>query len=461
MSVTKAAVPGLLLSCLGFASGADDAYWPQWRGPHASGESTTAHPPLNFGEEQNLRWKVEIPGKGKASPIVWQDRVYVLTAEGTGEQQPTDEDAQAGGGEGGRGGRGGRGGGGMQRVQPNEVQRFVVMAINRKDGSLAWQAVANEKLPAEGTHGDGSWASGSCVTDGEILITHFGSQGLFGYTLDGEQVWEKQLGQMRTRNGFGEGSSPALWGDALVVQWDHEGDSFIVALDKHTGEERWRRDRDEVTSWATPVIVEVDGKPQVIASATSRVRGYDLATGDVVWECAGMTTNTIPSPIIADGIAYLVSGFRGSAALAIRLAGAKGDITGSEQVLWSFDRDTPYVPSPLLYGDRLYFLKSNTGILTCLDVKTGTPVFGPQRLETIGNIYASPVAAAGRIYLCSRDGDVEVLAAGDEYKVLAKCHLDEGFDASPAIVDGEIYLRGQTHLYCFAEAAPVADDAGG
>ncbi len=451
-------IPGLVafgaIGCILHAApgrASEAGSWPQWRGPLGTGEAPDADPPIRWSADENVRWKVEIPGRGKSTPIILGDRVYVLTSVGVGDEvvaPDPDGDAEDGGGR----GQGRRGGGSRSRgIKPTQKQQFIVIALDRADGATAWTAIAHEKLPHEGTHQDGSWASASALTDGEALYTSFGSAGLFAFDLDGKKIWERQLGEMRTRNGFGEGSSPAVHGETLVVQWDHEGDSFIVALDKKTGEEKWRRERDEITSWATPLIVEVDGKAQVITNATSRIRAYDLASGDVVWECAGMTTNVIPSPVHADGVVYLMSGFRGAALVAIRLAGAKGDVTDTDAVVWSHDKDTPYVPSPLLYRGRLYFLKSNNGILSCFDVESGESEFGPTRLETISNVYASPVAAAGRIYLVGRDGEVEVLEHGPEYKTLARFTMDDGFDASPAIVGDELYLRGRNHVYCIVE----------
>jgi len=431
--------------------------WPQWRGPLCTGESTTGNPPLEWSEDKNVRWKAKLPGLGKGTPIVWEDRVFVLSARGVGEALETPEPQAPEEDQSGRRGRRGRRGGGFfggRGNQPTQVHEFVVLAFDRRDGSLLWEEVAAEALPKEGTHQDGSWASPSALTDGESLFAFFGSQGLFAYDLDGTVLWERQFGQMEISNSFGEGSSPALFGDTLVVQWDHEGDSFIVALDKRTGEDLWRRDRDERTSWATPLIVEVDGKPQVITSATSKIRAYDLASGELVWECGGLTRNVIPSPVAAGGTLYVTSGFRGNALLAIKLAGASGDITDSEQVLWTFDKDTPYVPSPLLYQDTLYFLKTNSGVLSTFDVTTGERILGPQRLETVSNVYASPVAAAGRVYVLDREGDCEVLEHGPEYKVLAQNHLDDHFDASAAISGSEIFLRGNQYLYCLAEEPP-------
>ena len=433
----------LLLPAL---AGANDSSqnWPQWRGPLASGVAPEGNPPLSWSESENVRFKVEIPGRGHASPVVWGDRIFVLTTIDVEAEAPPP--APAAGDATPPWARG---------VKPAK-QRFVVMALSRRDGSVLWQRTAVETTPHEGHHLDATWASASPVTDGQRLFASFGSNGLFAYDLDGNLLWQVDLGDMSTRNGFGEGSSPALHGDTLVVNWDHEGDSFIVALDATTGKERWRRARpDEITSWATPLIVEHDGRLQVVVAATGFSRGYDLATGEEIWRAAGMTTNVIPSPVTADGVVYLMSGFRGNMLQAVSLAKAKGDVTGGEAILWTHDRHTPYVPSPVLYGDKLYFLKHFSNILSCLDARSGKVLFTEQRLEGITNVYASPVAAAGRIYIVDRDGDTVVLAHGDELKVLAHNRLEDGFEASPAIVGDEIYLRGRKHLYAIAAPAPT------
>lgn len=424
-----------LMAVASETGGEADRYWSQWRGPLANGVAPHGDPPVEWSEDRNIAWKIEIPGKGSASPIVWGDLVFVQTAVPKGEPIVPDTNAEA------QDGRRPRG------IQPSQVQQFTLLAIRRQDGSVAWKKVLREEVPHEGTHATATWASNSPVTDGEHLIAFFGSRGLYGLDLDGNLLWEKDLGDMRTRRAFGEGSSPALAGNALVVNWDHEGDSFIVALDKRTGEEIWRRDRDEVTSWSTPLIVEHAGRQQAVINATDRVRGYDLASGDVVWEAGGMTVNAIPSPVHLDGLVIVTSGFRGNALLAIRLADAEGDITGSDAIVWSLDRDTPYTPSPLLYGDQLYFTKTNDGILSSYNARTGERYFGPVRLEGVPNIYASPVGAAGRVYIAGRDGATLVLRHGPEFEVLSVNELDDGFDASPAIVDSEIYLRGKRFLY--------------
>ena len=322
-----------------------------------------------------------------------------------------------------------------------------MIAYGRKDGKVLWQRVVREEAPHEGTHATNTFASASALTDGERVYAFFGSRGLYALDLKGNVKWEKDLGDMNVKMGFGEAASPALHGDRLVVNWDHEGASFIVALDKKTGKELWRQPREEKTSWATPLIVEQGGRAQVITSATSLVRSYDLATGELIWQLSGMTANAIPTPVHADGIVYLTSGFRGNALMAVRLADAKGDISNTPAVLWRYDRDTPYVPSPLLYGEQLYLLKSNSGVLSAFEAKTGKKLYGEQRLEGVPNVYASPIGVGGRLYIAGRDGGVAVVQHGVEFKLLALNKLDDGFDATPAAVGDELYLRGRKYLY--------------
>lgn len=253
------------------------------------------------------------------------------------------------------------------------------------------------------------------------------------------------------RNEFGEGSSPALYKDKLFVVWDHQGESFIVALNKATGAEIWRQKRDEIDSWATPLVVEAGGKAQVVTGAMRRVRAYDADTGAIVWESAGLTMNPIPSPVATDELVILMSGFRGNSLKAIRFADAKGDITGTPNVVWTLERDTPYVPSPLVYDGILYFLKSNNGLLTAVDAKTGKPHYQAQRIEAIPSVFASPVGAAGRVYILGQQGTAVVLKHGPTLEILKTNTLNDRFDASPALVDGEMYLRGYENLYCVAE----------
>jgi outer membrane protein assembly factor BamB len=415
----------LLTSLTAGANSAGERFWPQWRGPHATGVSKHATPPAEWSETKNVRWKIAIPGRGSASPVVWGDRVYLLTAVA---------------GDGSTAARGG------------VPHKFVVMAIDRKTGKVVWEQVAREESPHENAHNEnGTFASSSAITDGEHVIAPFESRGIYAYDMNGTLVWQKDLGDKRMRSQFGEGSTPALHGNRLIVNWDHQGESFIVALDKRTGDEVWRKSRDEIDSWFTPLVVTVNGRAQVITGAMNRIQSYDLETGEVVWHTAGLTMNPIPSPVAADGLVVLMSGFRGNSIKVINLANAKGDITGTDAIAWTLDRDAPYVPSPLLYDGILYVMKSNSGVLTAFDAKTGKPHYALQRLDAVPNVFASPVGAAGRVYIPGREGAVVVLKHGTTFEQIGVNTLDDGFDASPALVDGEIYLRGNRNLYCIAE----------
>ena len=413
--------------------------WHHWRGPYATGVAVDANPPITWSETENVRWKVAVPGTGHATPIIWDDKIFIQTAvEVKAEKKESEEDDNPFGGF-----FGGRNDG--------PAYNFDLIALNRSDGSVLWQKTLKEVAPHEGTHQDATYASNSPVTDGEFIYAYFGSRGLYCVDMGGNVKWEKDVGTMYKRNTFGEGSSPVLYDNTLVIVQDHERGSFITALDKRTGDVLWKTDRNEGTTWFSPIIVENDGKPQVITTGTNRVRSYDLATGKLLWDGDGLTRNAIPSPVAANGFVYLMSGFRGNVLQAVSLASATGDISGSEAVVWEFDRDTPYVPSPLLYEDTLYFLKSNNGILSAFNTKTGEALYGPERLKGISGVYASIVGTADRLYIAGRQGTVNVIQQGPEFKILAENKLDENFNASPAIVGNELYLRGASYLYCIAE----------
>ena len=421
-------------STLGAQSDAE-RYWGQWRGPEMNGVSRTADPPVIWSETENIRWKVEIPGRGSGTPVVWGDRLFLMTAIPVGVDDEAQHEPRGG-------------------LRERGVHRFVVMAINRSDGSVAWERTVREEEPHEAAHTDnGTWASNSIVTDGEHVLAYFESRGLYAFDMDGNLQWESDLGDKAMRNQFGEGSTPALHGDRIMIVWDHlGGQSFVVVLDKNTGEEVWRVNRDEIDTWATPLVVEHDGRTQAIVPGRDRLYSYDMETGEVIWESDGLTMNPIPSPVVTeDGIVIAMSGFQGNDLKAIRLDQAAGDITGSDAIVWELDRDTPYVPSPLLYDGVLYFLKTNSGILSVFDAATGEPHYQLQRLQGVPNVFASPVGAAGRVYFPGREGTTLVIEHGGAYEVLAENTLDDGFDASPALVDGEMYLRGYQYLYAIAE----------
>ncbi len=497
----------VMLSCLrcGNVMSAElliDAAWPQWRGPYGTGAVANTNPPTEWSETKNVKWKIKIPGQGSSTPIIVGNKIFIQTAIPTGKAiEPAETDANSpvkgtakdlnneksvppiadktatpsgekpaseksdekGANEdkgakddkdGKSGGRpGGKRPGGMRSQKPTQTHQFVLLCLDRDTGNTLWQKTVRDELPHEGHHSDHGFSSSSPVTDGKLVIAYFGSRGLHCYDLEGNPKWSKDLGRMQTKNSFGEGSSPALFGNTVVVNWDHEGEDFIVAFNAATGEELWRQPRDEDTTWATPLIVNHDNKPQVITAATKRIRSYDLQSGKQVWEAAGLTPNAIPTPVASDGMVYLTSGFRGNALVAIRL-GRTGDLSDTDAIVWSHKKSTPYVPSPLLYDNRLYFFAANTAILSCFDAKTGTPLIETERVEGLQNVYASPVGGGGRVYLVGRNGTSVVIKHADKLEILATNKLDERLDASPAIVGKSLFLRGQESLYCIEEKNP-------
>ena len=429
-----------------------DANWPQWRGPEANGMAR-GDAPLRFSDTENLKWKTPIPGRGQSTPVVWGDRIFLTTAiPVAGEPEPatsapaTGVSANPAEAAQGRRGPGGFGGG---NAGPQQEHRFEVFCLSRATGKILWQKTARVAKPHEGYHRTyGSFASNSPVTDGKHIYAFFGSRGVYCYDFDGRLVWEKDFGvQMRTHMQFGEGTPSVLHADRLLLKFDHNAGSFLVALDKETGKEIWRVNREEMTSWSAPLVVDYQGRKQVIVSASGKVRAYDFQSGSQLWECAGLGANVIPDPVHQNGIVYVMSGYRNPNLLAIRL-GREGDLTGTDAIVWSQTRGLSYTPSPLLHDNMLYLLTDN-GMMSCLNATTGEPLYHQVRLPKSYSFKASPVGAGGRIYLAAEDGDVVVLKMGPQFEVLATNTLkDQMFVASPVIVGGEILLRSQTQLFC-------------
>lgn len=387
--------------------------WHHWRGPNANGIAPNSDPPIRWSEEENVRWKVPIPGQGSATPVVWGDQIFLLTAV------PAD----------------------------SGTYDFTVICLDRETGQERWSKVATTQVPHERGHETNSLASDSATTNGKFLYASFGSFGIYCFDLDGNLQWERDLGDMRTRNEFGEGASPTLHGDTLIVPWDHEGGSFVVALDAKTGEVRWKKDRDEPTTWATPLVTEFDGRTQVVLHGTTRVRSYDFETGDLIWECGGQSTNPIAVPIREGDLVYATTGHRGYGLYCIPLD-SSGDITRTDHITWSRDDVGSYIATPVIVDGLLYVTKGRDSILECLDAATGETVFRPTRLPRMQTLYASPVVAGGRIYYFDRDGTGTVIKPGRELEILATNQLDEGFDASPVVLGKQMLLRGERHLYC-------------
>lgn len=409
--------------------------WPQWRGPRGDGIAPKATPPVEWSETRNIRWKAAIPGGGSATPVLWGDRIFVVTAVDTGKTPAGASRTPAVPGD-----------PGMSTGTPTTLHQFLVICLDRATGRTLWSRTAVEAVPHEGHHPSHGFASSSPATDGKILIASFGSRGVFAYDLEGALKWSKVLGSMKIKVGFGEGISPVLAGGLVLINWDHEGDSFIVALDAATGQEKWRQARDEKTTWTTPYIVEHAGKLQAIVNGTKKTRSYDVASGELLWECGGQGMNAIAMPVSREGLVYCMTGYKGTALYAIRLD-SKGDVSGGPQVAWKRNDAAPYVSSPLLMDNLLYYSKERQGILLCADATTGETKFGPERLPGIDTIYASLAGAAGRIYVVGREGTTLVLKQGPKLEVLSSNKLDEGVDASPVLVGKELYLRGARSLY--------------
>jgi outer membrane protein assembly factor BamB len=415
----------LLQSGTALAESAEDN-WPTWRGPTINGIALNGNPPTTWSETENIKWKIELPGTGSSTPIVWGDKMFIQVTRPSGSNS-----AEA------------------STSATNTSLDFNLVCLSRTNGEVLWERTAIVATPHEGHHPTANFAPYSAVTDGTLLWASFGSRGLYCYDLDGNKKWEADLIEMKKRMSFGEGSSPALAGDNVVVLLDHEGDSKIMAFNKDTGALAWETERAERTSWTTPVPVQVGDDIQVVTSATNYIRSYDAKTGELIWECKGQTLNTIPTPLQGFGNVYCTSGFRGAALQAIKL-GATGDLTDTKSVVWEVDQGTPYVASPVLYDDKIFLLSGLKAILSCYDAKSGKALFVEERLSGLKQIYASPVGAGGHVYIPDREGTTMVIKNSGTLEVVATNELDDGFDASPVVIGDELYLKGNQYLYCIA-----------
>lgn len=399
--------------------------WGHWRGPTGNGIALHGAPPTEWSTTKNIKWKVELPGRENSSPVVWEDQVFVTTAEIV---EPASEGKSA-------------------------KLAFKLLSFDRRNGKLRWEKTSTVASPHQGVHNSTGYASASPCTDGEFVYAHFGSQGLYCYTMKGDFVWKRDdFGKMETLNSFGEGSSPTLAGDTILVPWDHQGPSALWALDRRTGVTLWKQDRDEPTCWATPLVVEHEGRKQVIMNGQNFARSYDLQTGEELWRCKGQTVRPVASPVAANGVVYVGSGFQGAFMGAFRLDG-KGDIEGSRHVVWVIREDTSDMASPLLTSGRMFFHKRKTALLSCIDPASGKFHYAAARIPGLEdtNTYASPIAAGGHVYLTGTNGTTVVIEDSDELKIIATNSLDEFIGGTPAAVDNELFIRGEKHLFCIAE----------
>jgi outer membrane protein assembly factor BamB len=412
--------------------------WPQWRGPTADGvAAASADPPLTWDgpSGKNVKWKKPLPGKGSSTPIVWGNRVFVMSAEKTDRQAKPDElpkkDAAL-----------------ETRTDPPTIfYKFWVACYDLDTGYELWKKLAAERVPHEGHHPSHSYCAGSPTTDGERLYCSFGSFGTYCYDLAGNLVWKKDLGLIHSRLAWGEAVTPVVHKGRLVLNWDNEVNSILYCLDAKTGDVVWTTDRAERTTWNTPLVTEFDGTTQVVVNGEKRVYGYDLATGKPVWSCPGTSVNPIPSPFRLGDDVICTGGYKGSVLMAVPLS-SKGE---SAAPRWKYSKGTPYVPSPTPVGALLYFTELNGNLLTILDAKSGRAIVDKERLHGVNEFYASPVYAGGRVYLTDRTGVTLVLKPGPELKVLATNRLNDPIDASPVAVGKKLLLRGEKYLYCLEQ----------
>jgi outer membrane protein assembly factor BamB len=425
------------------------ANWPQWRGPEGQGISTEANVPADWSPTKNIAWKVEVPGRGHSSPIVWDSRVFLTTAiegEVLPDAKPVPHTME-----------------GKPFLHPDSVgvdhrHTYKVMAFDLASGKLLWERVAYDGAVYDHRHKRGSYASPTPVTDGQRVYAYFGSEGIYAYDLNGKLAWKTDVGDIATV-GMGTASSPVLYKRLLILQCDEDnGDrSFIIALDAKTGKEVWRAKRNVEVSWTTPVVVHVDAAggavahDELVASGNEWIIGYDPMTGRELWRTKGLESNAIHTPLVGHGLVIATAGYPTKRVIAIR-PGGSGDVTGTDRIAWTYDKGTAYVASPILYGDYLYLLADN-GVVTCLDAKTGAIKYEGGRPPKPARFMASPVAYEGQIVLTSDDGDSFILKAGPTHEILRTNSVDEPVMATPAISQGRILIRAANHLYCIKQTA--------
>ncbi|HEX5709026.1 MAG TPA: PQQ-binding-like beta-propeller repeat protein [Pyrinomonadaceae bacterium] len=421
---------------------AADANWPQWRGPASLGVSPERNIPDEWGPAKNVKWKTAIPGKSHSSPIVWGKRVFLTTAV-EGETVPGAKAVRHVTPD------------GKDWMHPDSVgadkkHSFRTLALDRDTGKVIWERTAWEGNPYDDRHRKSSYAASTPATDGRTVFAYFGPEGLYAYDFDGKLLWKADVGRIGSV-GLGTGTSPVLYENLVIIQGDSDfgENSSLVALDKRTGKEVWRVARKVQVSWATPILVRTAKRTELVTSGAESVVAYDPATGKELWRSKGLGSNAIPSPVAASDMVYLFAGFPVKITYAIRL-GASGDVTDTPNVAWQYAKGTAYVPSPILYNDLLY-LMSDKGILTALDAKSGKIVYEGGRVPVPAAFTASPVAADGRLFLTSEDGDTFVVRAGPVHEVVRTNTVGEPVYASPAIAAGKIFIRGERHLYCIGK----------
>jgi outer membrane protein assembly factor BamB len=417
--------------------------WPSFRGPNASGIAEGQHLPDTWDTKtgEGILWRTPIPGLAHSSPVVWGDRIFVTSAI-SGKGNATFKPGLYGDGD---------------ASEDRSSHKFVLYAIDKHTGKIAWERVASEGEPRNKRHIKSTYASASPATDGRLVVAWFGSQGVYAYDINGNLLWKVDLGRvdMGAYNipsyEWGPASSPIIWKNIVFIQCDTQADSFVLALDALTGKTIWKADRQELPSWGTPTVITTSAGDELVTNASNYIRAYDPGTGKELWRLGGSSKITAPTPFIANGLVVVASGRAPERPLFAVRPGARGDLTLAQDqtsnagVAWSRTGRGSYMPTPLVYDGVLYVL-ANNGVFDAYEVETGKDIYR-QRLEPVGSGFsASPVAADGRLYLTSEDGDIIVIAAGREFKKLGSNSVGELVMATPALSEGVMYVRGVSTL---------------
>jgi outer membrane protein assembly factor BamB len=435
--------------------------WPSFRGPNASGLADGQHLPDRWDTRtgENILWRTAIPGLAHSSPVVWGDRVFVTSAISS-KPNATFKPGLYGDGD---------------ASEDLSRHKWMVYAIDTRTGRIEWERVAFEGEPRNRRHIKSTYASASPATDGRIVVAWFGSHGVHAYDLRGNPLWTVDLGRLDLgaydipSYEWGPASSPIIWNGLVLLQCDTQADSFVLALDERTGETVWKTDRQELPSWATPTVITTGDRAELVTNASNYIRGYDPRTGEELWRLGGSSKITAPTPIFANGLVIVASGRRPERPIFAVRPGARGDLTlakdstSSAAVAWSKTARGSYMPTPLAYGGILYVL-NNDGIFDAYEVDTGKEIYRT-RLEPVGSGFsASPVAADGRIYLSNEDGEMLVVAAGREFRLISTNTMGDLLMATPALSDGVMYVRSSSSLFAIgrprthpADPAPRAE----
>ncbi len=413
--------------------------WPRFRGADALGVAVDdPRLPLTWNRNENIVWSINVPGRGWSSPIVWHEQIFLQSCISESEKSARSK---------------GMFGGRQQYHPPEDEHRWVVYSVDFKTGHFRWETELHREIPGISRHPKNTFASETPATDGNHIYAHIGDLGTYCIDMEGRIVWQKEWPSIETRYGYGTAASPVLHENRLYLINDNEKQSYLIALDKRTGREIWRVNRDEPTTWGTPYIWRNKLRTEIITAGTNKVRSYSLE-GTLLWEIAGMALLSIPSPFASGELLYVSSGYpisETSPVYAIR-PGAAGDITlennqtSNDYIAWSLPRGGSYLPSPLIYKGRYYTLLDN-GFLTCHDPKTGREIYGKQRIAAASGFTSSPWAYNDHIFCLSEDGDTYVVKAGDDFELVGKNSLEDTCLASPAIAGGSLILRTLARLY--------------